>query len=93
MPGLLPGGVGVEEVARILLKHASLPRRANRFTASENALLARGSIVVADESRFPVSVGASGVRINYETTIIKADIIARNGVIHFIDTVIVDDLL
>lgn len=93
LPGLLPPGVGVQEVAAILLKHAYLPKDANLETASENALLAMGSVKVADESNFPVGIGASGVQINYETTIIKADILARNGVIHYIDKVIVDGLL
>lgn len=93
LPGLLPEGVGVDAVAQILLKHAALPEKANLRTASENALLRKGSIMVADESVFPVGVGASGVQINYETTIIKANIRARNGVVHFIDTVIIDGLL
>ena len=85
--------MGPDAVAQILLKHVALPRKANLRTASEGALLKKGSIVVADESIFPVSVGASGVSINYETTIIKANVRARNGVVHFIDTVIVDGLL
>ncbi|WP_419175344.1 fasciclin domain-containing protein [Desulfosediminicola sp.] len=93
LPGLLPPGVDAGTVAAILLKHVSLPRRANLRTASENALLENGSVVVADESVFAVGIGATGVQINYETTIIKANIKARNGVIHYIDTVIVDDLL
>lgn len=93
LPGLLPSGVGAAEVAAILLKHAALPSRANLFTASEKALLREGSVTVADESVFPVGIGASGVQINYETTIIRADLSARNGVVHFIDTVILDGLL
>ena len=93
LPGLLPPDVDAGTVASILLKHVALPKRANLRTASENALLNQGSIEVADESVFPVGIGASGVQINYETTIIKANTRARNGVIHFIDTVIVDDLL
>lgn len=93
LPDLLPDGVGVSEVAAILLKHVALPKRANLWTASEDALLKNGSIVVADESEFPVGIGATGVQVNYETTIIKANIGARNGVIHYIDTVIVDGLL
>jgi uncharacterized surface protein with fasciclin (FAS1) repeats len=93
LPGLLPGGVGAAEVAAILLKHAALPRQANLFTASETALLRKGSVSVADESVFPVGIGATGVQINYETTIIRANLSARNGVVHFIDTVILDGLL
>jgi uncharacterized surface protein with fasciclin (FAS1) repeats len=93
LPGALPDGVGAPEVAEILLKHVALPKRANLWRASEDALLKKGSIVVAAESEFPVGIGATGVQINYETTVIKANIGARNGVIHYIDTVIVDGLL
>jgi hypothetical protein len=93
LPGLLPSGVGAAEVAAILLKHAALPSRANLFTASEKAPLREGPVTVADESVFPVGIGASGVQVNYETTIIRADLSAQNGVVHFIDTVILDGLL
>jgi len=93
LPGLLPSGVGAAEVAAILLKHAALPQRANLFTASEKALLREGSVTVADESVLPVGIGAAGVQINYEATIIRADLAAQNGVVHFIDTVILDGLL
>ena len=93
LPGLLPPGVGAGEVASILLKHVALPKRATLWTASDLALLKKGTVEVADESIFPVSVTASGIGVNYETTIIRANINARNGVIHFIDTVITDGLL
>ena len=93
LPGLLPPGVGAGEVASILLKHVALPKRATLWTASDLALLKKGTVQVADESEFPVSVTASGVGVNYETTIIRANINAGNGVIHFIDTVILDGLL
>ena len=93
LPGLLPPGVGAGEVASILLKHVALPKRATLWNASDLALLKKGTVKVADESEFPVSVTASGVGVNYETTIIRANISARNGVIHFIDTVILDGLL
>lgn len=92
-PGTLPEGVGVPEIQAILLKHASLPNRANQFTASQNALLRTGEITVADGSSFSVSVGSLGVKVNYEVTITKPDNFARNGVIHYIDQVIVDGLL
>lgn len=90
LPFLLPPELGVEDVAAVLLKHAALPRKANRFTASERALLAKGELEVADESVFPVSIGNAGIRINYETSIIEPNVFVRNGVIHFIDTVITD---
>ena len=92
-PGTLPVGVGVPEVQAILLKHASLPNRANERSASQNALLSKSEIEVADGSVFPVSIGAAGVKINYEVSIIKPDNFTRNGVIHYIDQVIVDGLL
>jgi uncharacterized surface protein with fasciclin (FAS1) repeats len=93
LPGLLPEGVGAEEVAAILLKHASLPQRANNRTASESALLANGFIEVADGSELPVSIGGAGVKVNYEATIVAPDFRARNGFVHFIDAVILDGLL
>jgi uncharacterized surface protein with fasciclin (FAS1) repeats len=80
-------------VAAILLKHAALPQRANRWIASERALLRNGSIEVADGSEFPIAIGSAGTTVNYETTIIKPDFVAKNGFIHFIDTVILDGLL
>ena len=91
--GALPPGVGVSEVQAILLKHASLPNRANKFTVSQNALRKKGGIEVADGSVFSVSIGTAGVKVNYEATITKPDNFSRNGVIHYIDQVIVDDLL
>jgi len=94
LPGALTAaGVDVTGVANILVQHVSLPKKANLRRASENALLSQGSVTVADESIYTVGVGANGVQVNYETTIIKADVSVRNGVIHFIDTVIVDDAL
>ena len=93
LPGLLPPDVGPSELAAILLKHVAELPKAKLRTASENVLLGQGSVEVADGSVFAVSVGASGVQVNYETTIIKPNIRARNGVIHFIDTVILDGLL
>lgn len=94
LPGIIGGlGLNAEAVAAVLLKHASLPRRANRGTASENALLRRGEVEVADGSVLPVGIGDNGVSINREADIVKANVFVRNGVIHFVDAVIVDDLL
>lgn len=93
LPGLLPAGVGAGEVAAILLKHASLPERANNRTASASALLQNGFIEVADGSELPVSIGGEGIKVNYEATIVAPNFRARNGFVHFIDTVIIDGLL
>ncbi len=83
-------GLNVDTVAAVLTKHVAVLRRANLRTASEAALLRRGAVKVVDGSVFPVSVGSSGVEVNYETTIIKANLLGINGVVHFIDTVILD---
>jgi uncharacterized surface protein with fasciclin (FAS1) repeats len=93
LPGLLPAGVGPAEVAAILLKHVGLFRRADLFTVSEGALLRAGSVKVADGSELPLGIGAEGVEVNREATIIRPDLRARNGYIHFIDAVILDGLL
>jgi uncharacterized surface protein with fasciclin (FAS1) repeats len=94
LPDILSGlNLDANAVAAILLQHAALPRRANLFTASDLALLDKGEIQVASGLVLPVGIGASGVQINYETTIIRANVSAANGVIHYIDTVIVDELL
>lgn len=94
LPGIIGDlGLNAEAVAAVLLKHAALPRRANRAFASENALLRRGEVEVADGSVLPVGIGDNGVSVNREADIVKANVFVRNGVIHFIDAVIVDDLL
>jgi len=93
LPAALPTGVGPAEVAAILLKHVGSAGRGWRSTAYELALLRKGSITVADGSVLPVSIGAAGVAVNYESTIIRKDVRARNGVIQFVDGVILDGLL
>ena len=91
LPGAVAAaGLDVDTVAAVLTKHVAVLRRANLRTASDFALLRQGSVKVADGSVFPVSVGGSGVEVNYETTIIKPNLLGTNGVIHFIDTVILD---
>jgi uncharacterized surface protein with fasciclin (FAS1) repeats len=81
-------GLGAGDVAAILLKHAVVSKYADRLT--ETSLLRLGEVKVADGSKFEISVDGTGVKVNDETTIIKADVRARNGIIHFINTVIVD---
>jgi uncharacterized surface protein with fasciclin (FAS1) repeats len=93
LPGLLPAGVGPQELAAILAKHAAIVERTSRFTSSADALLREGSVSVADGSELAVGVGANGAEVNFESTIIRADFRARNGYIHFVDTVILDGLL
>ena len=93
LPGLLPAGVGAQEVAAILAKHAVIAERTSFFTVSSGALLRKGSVEVVDGSVLPVGIGADGVEVNFESTIIRDDVRTRNGYIHFVDTVILDGFL
>ena len=77
-------GAFADTVVGVLLKHVASRKK------SVEKLLKKGEVEVTDGSSFPVSIGASGVSINYETTIIKGNVWAGNGIIHFIDTVILD---
>ena len=90
LPGILSGlGLTVDDVIDILLLHAGIIEN-----ASSSELLFDGSVtVVGSSDPLPISLGSKGVRINYESNVIIADVAATNGVIHFIDTVIIDDLL
>ena len=90
LPGILEGiGLGVSDVVNILLLHVG-----QLEAASSGDLLAAGGVGVAGVSEpLPVSLGNKGVRINYNASVILPDVTASNGVIHFIDTVLVDDLL
>ena len=47
-------------------------------------------LTVEDGSELPVAVGRSGVWINYEGAITEPDVFTKNGVIHFINSVIQD---
>ncbi len=94
LPGLLPPGVGPAEVREILLQHVSVPDKYKEKNVSIEALMKQGSVVVVDEeSTLPVGIGGEGNRINYESNVTKSNLYTRNGVIHFVDSVIVDDAL
>lgn len=87
-------GLTVNDVINILLLHVAQIDNVDESTVGAEALLANGGVGVAGSSEpLPVSLGSKGVRINYEANVIKADVFADNGVIHYIDTVLVDDLL
>ena len=75
-----------DAVIAILLDHVSSRKK------TVNKLLRRGEVAVLGEERdnkLPVGIGATGVTVNHDSTIIKGDVWASNGIIHFIDTVIV----
>ena len=94
LPGVLAdNGLVVDDVINILLLHVGQHDEVDESTAGAEALLAEGGVGVAGlQEPLPVSLGNKGVRINYESNVIKADVFANNGVIHYIDTVLVDDL-
>ncbi len=95
LPSVLSGlGLTVEDVINILLLHVGQLDDVDASTAGAEALLANGGVGVAGSSEpLPVSLGGKGVRINYEANVIRPDVFADNGVIHYIDTVLVDNLL
>jgi uncharacterized surface protein with fasciclin (FAS1) repeats len=89
LPGILDGlGLTVQNVIDILLLHVAA---LNEGDADD--LLEDRAITVASGDELPVSLGSEGVRINYEANVVKGDVDVNNGVIHFIDTVIVNELL
>jgi len=95
LPGVLESlGLGVTDVINILLLHVGQIPDLDEDNAGAEALLESGGVVVAGLTEpLPVSLGSKGVRINYEASAVAPDVFVDNGVIHFIDTVIVDDLL
>ena len=95
LPSILdPLGLTVSDVINILLLHVGQLEEVDESTAGADALLMSGGVSVAGSSEpLPVSLGGEGVRINYEANVIKSDVFADNGVIHYIDTVLVGDLL
>ncbi|MEZ5490415.1 MAG: fasciclin domain-containing protein [Gammaproteobacteria bacterium] len=90
LPSVLGGlDLTVNDVLSILLLHVGV---VDDDDAEIEDLLEDRSVSVA-AGMLPVSLGSKGVRINYEANVIKADVDADNGIIHYIDTVIVGDLL
>ncbi len=88
LPGIVEGlGLDAKAVAGILLNHVADRKK------TENRLLKRGKVSVFDlmneEITLPVGIGAAGVAVNHTSNIIKANVWTSNGLIHFIDTVIV----
>lgn len=77
-----------EDICDVLLKHVSEQGNASNATARD--LLRKGEITVADESQFPIAIGNVGPSINYAANITERDVFTVNGVIHYIDNVIVE---
>jgi uncharacterized surface protein with fasciclin (FAS1) repeats len=90
LPDLLYGvELSTDDLCDLLLKHVAIDQ-GGPGNSSADDLLGRGQITVADGSVFPISVGSGDVAINYESEITQRDVFTVNGVIHFLDGVIVD---
>jgi len=79
------------DLCDLLLKHVAVfEKKMKKKKLSADALLVRGQITMADRSVFPISIGKGDVTINYESEITQRDVFTVNGVIHYVDNVIVD---
>jgi hypothetical protein len=76
------------DLCDVLLNHVAATKDAKKLTARK--LLQQGGITVADGSLFPIAVGDVGPSINYAANITERDVFTVNGVIHYIDNVIVE---
>lgn len=85
LPGILNGlSLTATDVSNVLLLHVGQSE-----SASSEQLLAAKTVTVAGSTMpLSVSLGAKGVQVNYKSAVIKSDVTASNGVIHYIDTVI-----
>ena len=73
---------GKDSLTRLLLYHAvgaSVP----------SILVSTGSVTTLAEADIDIVVSAAGVEINGESMVTKTDILASNGVVHIIDTVLI----
>jgi uncharacterized surface protein with fasciclin (FAS1) repeats len=76
------------DLCDVLRNHVAATKDAKKLTARK--LLQQGGITVADGSLFPIAVGDVGPSINYAANITERDVFTVNGVIHYIDNVIVE---
>ncbi|GAB5497738.1 MAG: fasciclin domain-containing protein [Pseudohongiellaceae bacterium] len=85
LPSVLDGlGLTAADVSNVLTFHVGQTEAAS----SEELLAAKQVTVAGSTMPLAVSLGNKGVQINYQSSVIKADVTASNGVIHYIDTVI-----
>jgi uncharacterized surface protein with fasciclin (FAS1) repeats len=88
-PGLLNKlELTAEDVCDVLQNHVADTKHAKKMTASR--LLKEGGITVTDGALFPIAVGDVGPSINYVANITERDVFTVNGIIHYIDNVIVE---
>jgi uncharacterized surface protein with fasciclin (FAS1) repeats len=71
-----------------LLRRHVATGQGNRNQSSLASLVAAGQIAVDDGSVWPISVSDGDVTINYESEVGLGDITRKNGVVHFLKSVI-----
>ena len=76
------------DLCDVLLNHVAATKDAKKLTARK--LLQQGGITIADGVLFPIAVGEVGPSIAYSANITERDVFTVNGVIHYIDNVIVE---
>jgi uncharacterized surface protein with fasciclin (FAS1) repeats len=76
------------DLCDVLRNHVAATKDAKKLTARK--LLQQGSITVADGGLFPIAVGPVGTSIDYASNLTERDLFTVNGVIHYIDNVLVE---
>jgi hypothetical protein len=77
-----------EDICDMLQMHVAPTKDAKKLTVKK--LLQQGSITVADGDLFPIAIGEVGASISYAANITERDVFTVNGVIHYIDNVLVE---
>jgi hypothetical protein len=88
-PGLLNKlSIPDSAICDLLQRHLAPTKDAKKMTAKK--LLQQGSITVADEALLPIAIGDVGVLIDYIANITERDVHTVNGIIQYIDDVLVE---
>jgi len=77
-----------EDLYNVLLKHISVAEKRQPHSMQEEVKKVYNTVL--DESDLPVAIGGKGVYINFESSITERDVYTVNGIIHYLDNVIVD---
>ena len=86
LPGYLTRvNLNIRDLCRLLRRHIS---KSQVKTVQE--LLERGFITMIDGSEQPVAIGRGGVTVAYQAPVTERDVFTVNGVIHYIDNVLVE---
>lgn len=79
-----------EDLCELLRKHVATDQ-GNPQQSSLDGLVVAGKIPVDDGSVWPISVSSGDVMVNYEAEVGYGDVIRKNGVVHFLKSVIKDE--